>query len=71
MVSSNAGSASALTVLAAYVPGMLWGLRLRSDIRKLLTCTGLAPSPARWDVQTALTVSIIAFAFEIHTKIII
>ena len=71
MVSSNAGSASALTFHAASVPSMLWGLRLRSDIRKLLTCTGLAPSPARWDVRMALTVSVTAFVFEIHTDFII
>lgn len=47
---------------------MIWGLQLWSDIRKHLTGTGLSPSPARWDVRMDLTVSFVAFVFEIHTK---
>ena len=50
---------------------MIWGLQLWSDVRKRPTDTGLSPSPARWDVQMALTVSVLAFGFEIHTQVII
>ena len=50
---------------------MIWGLQLWSDVRKRPTDTGLSPSPARWDVQMALTVSVLAFGFEIHTDFLI
>lgn len=49
----------------------LWGLQLGSDIRKYSTYTGLSPLPARWDVRIRPTVSVITFAVEIHTRIII
>ena len=68
MVSSNAGSASALTFHAASVFRMLWGLQLESDVRKPPTDTGLAPLPARCDVRIVPTVSVIAFPFKIHTQ---
>lgn len=49
----------------------LWGLRFGSDLRNYSTDTGLAPFPARWDVRIKPTVSVITFAVEIHSKVII
>ena len=71
MVSSNAGSASALTLMHSCFFCMRWGLRFGSDIRKYSTDAGLAPFPARWDVRIKPTVSVITFAVEIHAKVII